>query len=586
MSYTKRYIEVSSAYRDRSRYPNPAQFTVELSLTGQKITALRSKDPVYQSATIYPPPNESDSITYDSTGYVFGQTINGGLDPSDRIVSILPVVQNDNNELSIIPLSDLDNAYVGDTFQLVEKVGAPTTTNEFRTITDYQVVTDQQLLTALVDGTAISATDIALTGATLAGDIDNFFVGWTVEFVSTTDPNLLGVTRTIAYYRAVDRRIFFSEPIEGVTITAGDEIALKTDVYQVTLDTPLSVGALPDLANSIEIASNATYRIRGAAQQTQGTLTTATTSTFTLPASVGTIDYTGGMLWITSDPVVASGTLSATAAGTFTLPGSFAGVFPDDFLNNMQINITGGAFADTTYTIRDWVNGTLTGTVQPLWDASGGSPGAVTFTITQPYPDNYHLITSYNTTTRVGTVTPQFSYTNQQGKVTIYSPTSSDTFEILQFTSDNYHPLDYTGSVVSQQQVVCFEIQLISLTLPTIPLTSGYGGNILKNYPYVYVEFKSIMQGSSHTDFYSNNPHAHNMMFRAPVIEYTDSGQDFLTLDGHGMCQTLKFSPNDAFLFSVYLPGGDLFMTDADFLSPSTPDPKKQITACFSIQRM
>ena len=37
MLYTKRYIEVSSAYRDRSRYRNPAQFNVELSLTRQRL---------------------------------------------------------------------------------------------------------------------------------------------------------------------------------------------------------------------------------------------------------------------------------------------------------------------------------------------------------------------------------------------------------------------------------------------------------------------------------------------------------------------------------------------------------------------
>ena len=584
--YHQNYIELCSTYRDRTRYPNPAQFSVELALTGQQTTALTSKDPVFKSSVIYPPPNLEFPSTYSSFGYAFGPTLNGGSDPSDRIVSILPVVENTNNELSVIPLSSLDGTYVGDTFEVVNKVGAPTLTNEFRTITDYQVVNDQQLLTALVDATAITATDVALTTATMACDIDNFFVGWTVEFVNTSDANLLGVTRTVAYYRAVDRRLFFNEPIEGLTITAGDEVVLKTDVYQVTLDRPLSVGALPELGSACEIDANTTYRIRGRQEFTQGTLTTGTTSTFTLPASVGTTDFTGFMLWITSDPVVASGTLASTAAGTFTLPAGFAGVFANDFLNNMQINITAGAFADTTYTIRDWDNATLTGTVQPLWDSSGGSPGAVTFTITQPSPSQYRLISSYNTTTRVGSVSSTFTYINQQGQVTRYAVGSSDTFELLQFTGDNYHQLEYTNSVTAQQQDVCYEIKLSSLTLPTLPITTGCGGSILKNYPYVYVEFRGQHDGSTPNQIYSNNPHAHNMMFRAPVIHYNDIDQDFLVLDGHRMCQTLKFSPNDSFLFSVYLPNGELYTnTGSDFLSPSEPDPKRQVSVCFSIRR-
>lgn len=583
--YTQRYMELCSAYRNRTRFPNPAQFTVELALTGQQITALTSQDPVFKSTTIYPPPNLSTSATYSHNGYVFGPTINGGQNPSDRIVSILPVVQNSNNQLSLIPLSTLDNAYVGDTFELINKVGAPTTSNEFRTITNYELLEDKQLLTALVDATAITATDIALTTATMDCDIDNFFVGWTVEFVDTTDTNLLGVTRTISYYRAVDRRLFFNEPIEGITITAGDEVALKTNIYQVTLDRPLSVGALPELASACEIDANSTYRIRGAQQFTRGTLTAGTTTTFTLPSSVGTNDFTGYMIWIVTDPVIASGTLASTLASTFTLPSSFTGVFPNDFLNNMQINITAGTFDNTTYTIRDWVNATLTGTVEPPWNASGGSPGAVTFTITQPLPNQYRLINSYNTTTRVGSVTIPFSYTNQQGVTTQYAVGSSDLFQLLQFTNDNYHQLEYTNSVTAQQQDVCYEIQLITLTLPTLSITTGSGGGILKNYPYVYVEFRGLRDGTTLNQIYSNNPHTRNMMFRAPVIDYTDSDQDFLTLDGHGMCQTLKFSPNDAFLFSVYLPNGELFTTNTDFMSPSEPDPKKQITACFSIRR-
>lgn len=583
--FPKRYLELCSTYRDRTRFPNPAQFMVELSTSG-RFGVSGAKDPVYTGVVSYPSPNDATPTTYKSFGYMYAPTLDGSLTPSEYIVGLLPVSRNVYGETTILPLSPDENAYVGDTLELVVKTGSPTTTHEYRTITDYEVLTDQQLLTGIVDGTAISATDFALTGASMACDIDGFFNGWTIEFVSVTDGNLLGVTRIVEFYRAVDRRLFLNEPIEGVTITAGDEIVLKTDVYQVTLNEPFSVGTLPVLGSGCEIAANTTYRIRTDVPRLQGTLAAGTSNTFTLPASVGTTDFTGNLLWITSDPVVASGTLASTAASTFTLSAGFANVFPNDFLNNMSINITAGGFTDTTYTIRDWDNGTLTGTVSPAWDASGGSPGAVTFTITQPFPNNYHYISAYNTTTRVGTINRSFMYTNLQGTPTTYSVDASTTFELLQFNRDNYNALDYTSSVVAQQQTVCYELELHSLTLPNVPLTTGWGKSIAY-YPYVYVELSSVMQGSTTTDLHSNNPHAKKMLFRAPILyNFQPELQDFVVTDGHRMVQTIKFSPNDAFLFSVYLPNGELFTTTTDYVSPSEPNPHLQVSACFSMKRL
>jgi len=77
-------------------------------------------------------------------------------------------------------------------------------------------------------------------------------------------------------------------------------------------------------------------------------------------------------------------------------------------------------------------------------------------------------------------------------------------------------------------------------------------------------------------------------MFRVPIINRsTDvSGNAFVPLDGQGMIQTTKFKPNDAFLFSVYLPNGELLITQDDYLSPSHPNPLLQISACFGISRL
>ena len=494
-------------------------------------------------------------------------------------------------------------------FRLAEHNGLPfpqgtynvtiTEYHEFSKIVGYEVVPDYTYITAAVTATDILTTSVALNTTC---DIENFFTGWTVEFTSATDPDLVGITRTVEYYRAFDKRIFFDEPILEATITAADTVALKTDLYQVRVDVPFSIGALPTIDNLCEDDNNIVYRVRSGSVSTpltQGTLAGVnTTTTVELPVSVGTANYTGTTLWITSDPILIDNSLVATSSvnaggvqvqGTFTLPAA-ASIFPDDFLNNMTLNITSSVdFIDRSYIITSWDNATLTGTVDPSWTSViGTSPaGGDDFTITQPNPSQYRLITSYDTTTRIATVDKPFSYTNVSGTTTSYVPTVGTTFEILQFSHDNYHELDYPHSMVSQQQAHCYEISLITLTLPNVELLTGIGGKI-SEYPYVYVEFRSVTQGTSAYDFNSNNPIvSKNIMFRAPVIyNYRPEIAKFVVLDGHGMCQILKFKPNDAFKFSVYLPNGELFTTAGDYLPPSEPNPLLQVTACFGVKRI
>jgi hypothetical protein len=175
-----------------------------------------------------------------------------------------------------------------------------------------------------------------------------------------------------------------------------------------------------------------------------------------------------------------------------------------------------------------------------------------------------------------------------EGKKIVYSLQAGDKYDILQFKGDNYHALDYAESHLTQQQAVCYEITLISLTLPNVPLKSGIGGHIAF-YPYVYVKFKGITQGTSVFEFDSNNPvvSQNGVTFRAPMVyNYQPTDSAFITLDGHGMTQILKFQPHDAFEFGVYLPNGELFLTDEDYYSPSETNPLLQISACFGIRRV
>jgi hypothetical protein len=162
-----------------------------------------------------------------------------------------------------------------------------------------------------------------------------------------------------------------------------------------------------------------------------------------------------------------------------------------------------------------------------------------------------------------------------------------DTINIVSFTNDNYSPLNYTGSMVSQNQTVCYEIALINLTLPNVMLTTG---SRIAFYPYVYVEFANTTSpsGASQNIIYSNNPESGKALFIAAVTDVVQPIiSTFVKLDGGSMVQTVKFKPNDSLRFSVYLPDGTPFTpVDQDILSPYRPIGTLQINAVFSIRRL
>ena len=51
--------------------------------------------------------------------------------------------------------------------------------------------------------------------------------------------------------------------------------------------------------------------------------------------------------------------------------------------------------------------------------------------------------------------------------------TGGVVYDILNYSYDNENPFVYTGSVVSQQEMVCYEIELLNLILPNTDLVTG-----------------------------------------------------------------------------------------------------------------
>ena len=161
--------------------------------------------------------------------------------------------------------------------------------------------------------------------------------------------------------------------------------------------------------------------------------------------------------------------------------------------------------------------------------------------------------------------------------------------EYLQYNGDNLHPLNFTGSRVSQSQAVCFKIKLISITLPNLPLDNVIGG-LISFYPYLYVELSNVnspMRGNKGI-IYSNNPNANRALFKVNVSDTnTPIRSRFIKLRAGGSVQTVKFTPNDDLYLRVYLKDGTLFETQQkDTAPPLPPDFFVQISAQFEIDRV
>jgi hypothetical protein len=77
-------------------------------------------------------------------------------------------------------------------------------------------------------------------------------------------------------------------------------------------------------------------------------------------------------------------------------------------------------------------------------------------------------------------------------------------------------------------------------------------------------------------------------MFRAVITDVNNPiVSSFVTINGSGMVQTIKFKPNSNLKFSVRLPNGDLYdMLENDTVSPAPPSRMMQISALFKLTQI
>jgi len=201
-------------------------------------------------------------------------------------------------------------------------------------------------------------------------------------------------------------------------------------------------------------------------------------------------------------------------------------------------------------------------------------PNRYNYLFTNSSDNECRRITSYDPLTNTIGVFPPFSEIPMVGR----------KIEILSFSYDNLNPFVYTGSLLSQQELVCYELDLLSLILPTEFLKVLNGG-LITEYRYVYVELSNTCSTGTRNIMYSNNPNSTRALFKVPIFDIQD--HPYFIKIGGGSSQTVKFKPNDTLLFSVTMSNGEVFETVyEESFSPLAPEPRIQITALFGMKRI
>jgi len=532
-----RYIEINSAYRNRNEWEEPAEFEIQLSQSSRASKA-RALDPISNSST--------------KTNWVSN------------------AFRNDTNSATIV-LTVLTTG-VGDTGDYTRVVVTATAT-QLQHLEDYYVgaIGQDTAPSTTISNRVLSYKYLGNAGAVDRGEFlfDGLFpIGTTA--ITLYDPSDVTVQSQVQLF-VPDGRIGENAYVNCLVYneTRGQSAPItKYDgiTHIVTADASAVSGYAWAITDS--------YSIRESVPSFTGVTTVHTNSLFTLSTNATTEDgfYVGDFLRVIDTtapatiPVVAPTGETRRIIKYLGLNTSFVSPAPGV---TSSFKLLSGSSVDNYY-----VGGYL---VTGL-----GS----------------YLVTSYTGSTRSGTISGAFGGevigVNVQMRSATISPAFTATptasmIELLPFTRDQYNSLHYSGSMVSQQQDVCSEIELLSLILPNTTLAVGQGSRIAF-YPYVYVELSSVTSSSGGTNniIYSNNPNATKMLFRAPIDDVINpESSAFIKIDSDGQVQTVKFKPNDTLKFSVHLPNGELYKTvESEFFSPSEPNALIQISACFSIKRI
>lgn len=166
---------------------------------------------------------------------------------------------------------------------------------------------------------------------------------------------------------------------------------------------------------------------------------------------------------------------------------------------------------------------------------------------------------------------------------------ASSFYQVLPFARDGCVSLDYRGTIVSSNQMVCYALTVNTLILPNQILNLPFGA-LTSSYPYVLLEITNETASSGHNKsvIYSNNPNSVNATFVCSISDVNSPIiTKFININSDKSSQIIKFKPNDNLKFRISMPDGRTFETEQkDYIPPLNPNPLLQITCLIEIVRL
>jgi hypothetical protein len=162
-------------------------------------------------------------------------------------------------------------------------------------------------------------------------------------------------------------------------------------------------------------------------------------------------------------------------------------------------------------------------------------------------------------------------------------------YQILPFRGDGCISMDYRGTTVSSNQMVCYALTVNTLILPNQILNLPYGA-LTSSYPYVLLEITNETASSGHNKsvIYSNNPNTVSATFVCSISDVNSPIiTKFINISSDRATQVIKFKPNDNLKFRISMPDGRTFETETkDYLPPLQPNPLLQLNCLIEIIRL
>ena len=645
----QRFIELSSSYRNRTIYPDPAEFEVSF-VANTTITHSETVRGVYNKIPIISSINSSqDTVINGVIEYLFQNLIttnsiffdNGSGVITSTNQATIPFTTINLINVPIIITDTQTNNIVGITTIIsTTNIGLYLVVTFSSSVSLLDGYPNYIYTTSLDMGTVNGGTNSTIIINSLMSpysNVFNYYLGFQINLYTVGSPLLS--SSTISSYNPSVNTFFITQALSILptstmyfTITTNSIVLPGIDLCGKTLldynqsylnyyivnesqssGTSIISSRILSFSNTLRLVtvdSFFSYNIYDkfsirrslpneflttiSAPVYQGIVTNQINTTIYVSGLTSTANYNGFQININGYPqnIISSSSISNTElllqdsliiAGfpiTFTITPIFQRVNP-----YQPISIQNCIFLPSTANQQDnyytgkyiyiYPNQVTNNQITTLQNIKGSC-----FYIQSYIGNGYNACFVMNVDTpevRSNTIYPSYTNTRLQ---TIQIGTS---INIVSFYQNNAIPLIYTGSTVSQNQQVAYEISLLSLTLPNITLTTGSN---IAYYPYVYVEFTVTTQSSSQT-IYSNNPKSNRAIFLVPIRDIKFKTETpFIKLIS-STSQTIKFKPNDSLRFSVYLPNGKLFKTiTTDYYSPSMPNPFIQINALFGINRI